>query len=136
LVLRGCPDKDADVRALLVERVDGCDGRSIDVGEIGEIAAPTELALLGLSTAAAKMSLAAPQTEIVGVQEAMLTEAARCSPSPIQDHRRRLLQTPFGTVAPRVPRLRGRGDDAKRVGWPRHARSTPEFDRLRARPAA
>jgi hypothetical protein len=117
----------------LVERVDGEEGRSLDVVDIGEIAAPTELSMLGMSTAAAKSVLCALQTEIVGLQEAMLTEAAQRSPRPIEDHRRRALRTPFGVVALRVPRRRGRGDEAKLVTWPRHARSTPEFDRLRAR---
>ena len=120
----------------LVERVDGGDGQSVDVVDIGEIVAPTELAMLGLTTVRAKIVLAALQTQIVALQEAALTEAARRSPQPIKDHRRRVLQTPFGTVALRVPRLRGRGDDAKVVAWPRHARSTPEYDRLRARLAA
>lgn len=120
----------------LVERVDGCDRRSVDVVDIGEIAAPTELAMLGLTTVTAKTVLAALQTEIVALQEAALTQAAQRSRLPIKDHRRRVLQTPFGIVTLRVPRLRGRGDDAKLVGWPRHARSTPEFDSLRARLAA
>jgi hypothetical protein len=120
----------------LVERVDGGDGRSVDVVDIGEITAPTELAMLGLSTVTAKSVLAKLQSRIVTLQEAALTDAARRSPRPIKDHRRRVLQTPFGTVALRVPRLRGRSVEAKLVTWPRHARSTPEFDRLRARLAA
>ena len=41
----------------LVERVDGCDRRSVDVVDIGEIAAPTELAMLGLTTVTAKTVL-------------------------------------------------------------------------------
>jgi hypothetical protein len=87
----------------LVERVDGGDGRSVDVVDIGEIAAPTELAMLGLTTVTAKTVLTALQTEIVALQEAALTEAAWRSPRPIKDHRRRVLQTPFGAVALRVP---------------------------------
>lgn len=65
-----------------VERVDGADGRSVAVVDIGKIAAPTELAMLGLITVTAKTVLAALQTEIVGLQEAALTEAARRSPRP------------------------------------------------------
>jgi hypothetical protein len=77
-------------------------------------------------TGTAKTVLAALQTEIIALQEAALTDAAQRSPRPIKDHRRRVLQTPFGTAALRVPRLRGRADDAKLATWPRHARSTPE----------
>jgi hypothetical protein len=120
----------------LVERAYGRDGRSVDVVDIGEITAPVELSMLGLTVATAKMVLAALQKEIVTLQEAGLTEAARRSHLPIKDHRRRKLQTPFGVAALRVPRLRGRGDEAKVVQWPRHAYATPEFNTLRARLAA
>jgi len=120
----------------LVERVEGGDGRSVDVIDIGEITVPTELATLGLTMAMGRSVLARLQTEIVARQEAALTEAARRSSRPIKDHRRRVPQTPFGAVAMRVPRLRRRGADAKITAWPRHARATPEFDRPRARLAA
>ncbi len=83
----------------LIERIESEDGRSLDVVDIGEIAAPTELSMLGIAKAG-------PQTEIVGLQEAALAEAARRSPLPIGDHRRRVLQTLFGAAALRAPRLR------------------------------
>ncbi|MEE4209797.1 MAG: hypothetical protein V2I43_11075, partial [Parvularcula sp.] len=56
----------------LVERVDGGDGRSVDVVDVGEITAPTELAMLGLSTVTAKSVLAKLQSRIVTLQEAAL----------------------------------------------------------------
>jgi hypothetical protein len=76
----------------LVKRVDGGDGRSVDVVDIGEITGPTELAMLGLTTVTAKSALATLQTQIVALQEAALTEAARRAAQPIKDHRRRVLQ--------------------------------------------
>ena len=100
----------------VVERVDGGERRTVDVIDIGAITAPTELAMLGLTTVSAKTVLAALQSEFVALQETALTEAARRSPRPIKDHRRRVLQTPFGTVALRVPRLRGRADALRRQG--------------------
>ena len=63
--------------------------------------------MLGLTTVTAKTVPAALQTRIVALEEAALTEAARRSPRPIKDHRRRVLQTPFGTVAGRVAKVVG-----------------------------
>ncbi len=120
----------------LVERIDGTERRSLDVADIGEITTPTELAVLGMTTATARMVLGALQSEIVNLQEAALAEAARRDPRSIKDYRRRVLQTPFGAVTISVPRLCGRGAGAAVVSWPRNARATPEFDAIRARLAA
>ena len=79
----------------LVERIDGTERRSLDVADIGEITTPTELAVLGMTTATARMVLGALQSEIVNLQEAALAEAARRDPRSIKDYRRRVLQTPF-----------------------------------------
>jgi hypothetical protein len=56
----------------------------------------------------------------------------------VKDYRRHAIATLFGWVTVRLPRLRcaGCGTIAAGTGWPPHARSTPELDRLRAQLSA
>src|ERR671912_750741 len=51
-----------------------------------------------------------------------------------KDYRHHAVATPFGQVAVRLPRFRcaGCATTESGVAWPRHVRSTPELDRLRA----
>jgi hypothetical protein len=56
----------------------------------------------------------------------------------VKDYRQRAIATLFGRVTVRLPRFRcaGCGTIAAGPGWPPHARSTPELDRLRAQLSA
>ena len=56
----------------------------------------------------------------------------------VKDYRQRAIATLFGRVTVRLPRFRcaGCGTIAAGTGWPPHARSTPELDRLRAQLSA
>ena len=97
-----------------------------------------DLAGLGLTLAEGKRLLAGVQREIVAAQ-ARLHAARRpgcrgCGAAcRVKDYRHHAVATLFGRVAVRLPRFRCAGcatTDAG-VGWPSHARSTPELDRLR-----
>jgi hypothetical protein len=128
--------------------------RLVSVGAEGEehgtdvmrIARPddlTDLAGLGLTLAEGKRLLAGVQREIVAAQarlHAMRRPACRgcggvCR---MKDYRQHAVATLFGQVAVRLPRFRCAGCDTIEVGvgWPSHARSTPELDRLRAQLSA
>jgi len=56
----------------------------------------------------------------------------------VKDYRQHAIATLFGRVTVRLPRFRcaGCGTIAAGTGWPPHARSTPELDRLRAQLSA
>ena len=128
--------------------------RLVSVGAEGEehgtdamrIAKPedlTDLAGLGLTLAEGKRLLAGVQREVVAAQarvHAVRRPACRSCGATcrMKDYRQRAIATPFGQVTVRLPRFRcaGCGATEAAVGWPRHVRSTPELDRLRARLAA
>jgi hypothetical protein len=102
-----------------------------------------DLASLGLTLAEGRQLLAGVQREIVAAQ-ARLHAARRpacrgcggvCR---VKDYRHHAIATLFGQVAVRLPRFRcvGCATIEAGVGWPSHARSTPELDRLRAQLSA
>ena len=128
--------------------------RLVSIGAEGEehgtdvmrIARPddlTDLASLGLTLAEGKRLLAGVQREVVAAQArvhavrrpACRSCAATCR---VKDYRQHAIATLFGQVTVRLPRLRCAGCGATEAGvdWPRHIRSTPELDRLRAQLAA
>src|SRR5689334_556117 len=103
----------------------------------------TDLAGLGLILAEGKRLLAGVQREIVAAQarvHAVRRPACRgCGAGcRVKDYRRHAIATPFGEVAVRLPRFRCAACATTEVGvgWPSHARSTPELDRLRAQLSA
>src|SRR3712207_688866 len=102
-----------------------------------------DLGTLGLSLAESKQLLAGIQREIVAAQARV--HAARRPACPgcgaacrVKDYRPHAVATLFGQVAVRLPRFccAGCGAAEAGVGWPSHARSTPELDRLRAQISA
>src|SRR5215213_6081148 len=102
-----------------------------------------DLAALGLTLAEGKRLLAGVQREIVAAQARLHASrrpgcrgcGAACR---VKDRRRHAIAAPFGQVAVRLPRFcrAGCARTEAGVGWPSHARSTPELDRLRARLSA
>ncbi|WP_424139207.1 ISKra4 family transposase [Roseomonas chloroacetimidivorans] len=112
---------------------------STDVMRIAKPDDLTDLASLGLTLAEGKRLLAGVQREIVATQ-ARIHAARRpgcrgCgSVCRVKDHRQHGIATLFGQARVRLPRFRcgGCGATEAGVGWPSHARSTPEMDRLRA----
>jgi hypothetical protein len=114
--------------------------------EVMQITRPddlTDLASLGLTLAEGKQLLAGVQQEIVAAQariHAVRRPACRgcgavCC---IKDYRQHAMATLFGQVTVRLPRLccASCGVTETGVAWPRHIRSTPELDRLRAQLSA
>src|SRR3712207_134549 len=103
----------------------------------------TDLASLGLTLAEGKRLLAGVQREI-GAAQARVHAARRpecrgCGAAcRVKDYRHHAIATLFGQVAVRLPRFRcaGCATTGTGVGWPSHARSTPELDRLRAQLSA
>jgi hypothetical protein len=98
-----------------------------------------DLATLGLSLAEGKRLLAGVQREIVAAQARLHAmrrpECRGCGAvCRVKDYRQHAIATLFGQVAVRLPRFRCAGCGAAEagVGWPSHARSAPELDRLRA----
>ena len=128
--------------------------RLVSVGSEGEehgtdvmrIARPddlTDLAGLGLTLAEGKRLLAGVQRQIVTAQarvHAVRRPVCRgCGAACwVKDYRQHAIATLFGQVAVRLPRFRcaACATTEAGVGWPSHARSTPELDRLRAQLAA
>ena len=94
-----------------------------------------------LSLAESKQLLAGIQREIVAAQARLHAMRRPACPGcgdvcRMKDYRQHAIATLFGQVAVRLPRFRCAGCDTIEagVGWPPHVRSTPELDRLRARP--
>jgi hypothetical protein len=114
--------------------------------DVLQIARPddlTGLASLGLTLAEGKRLLAGVQQEIVAararVHATRRPECRSCGVAcRVKDYRQHKIATLFGQVTVRLPRFRcgGCGTIATGMEWPRHARSTPEFDRLRAQLSA
>src|SRR3982751_6687027 len=103
----------------------------------------TDLASLGLTLAEGKQLLAGVQREIVAAQarvHAVRRPACRgCGEvCRVKDYRQHAMATLFGQVMVRLPRLccASCGVTETGVAWPRHIRSTPELDRLRAQLSA
>ena len=128
--------------------------RLVSVGAEGEehgtdimrIARPddlADLASLGLTLAEGKRLLAGVQREAVAAQaRAHAVRRPECrgcgAVCRVKDYRQHAIATLFGQVTVRLPRFRCSGCGAAEagVGWPSHARSTPELDRLRAQLSA
>jgi len=125
--------------------------RLVSLGAEGEerstdvlrIAKPRDLADLGLTLADGKRLLAGVHQELVAAQaRAHAVRRPECRSRGVacrvKDHRRHAIATLFGRVTVRLPRFRcaGCGTIAAGTGWPPHARSTPELDRLRAQLSA
>jgi hypothetical protein len=117
--------------------------RLVSLGAEGEerstdvlrIAKPRDLADLGLTLAEGKRLLAGVQQELVAAQaRAHAVRRPECRSRGVacrvKDHRRHAIATLFGRVTVRLPRFRcaGCGMIAAGMGWPPHARSTPELD--------
>ena len=103
----------------------------------------TDLGSLGLTLAEGKRLLAGVQREIVAAQARVhATRRPGCrncgTACRVKDYRQHGIATLFGEVAVQLPRFRcaGCGATEAGVGWPPHARSTPELDRLRAQLSA
>src|SRR3982751_5628641 len=116
---------------------------STDVLRIAGPGDLTDLASLGLTLAEGKRLLAGVQRELVAAQARVHAvrrpECRRCDVACRgKDYRRHAIATLFGRVTVRLPRFRcaGCGTIAAGTGWPPHARSTPELDRLRAQLSA
>jgi len=112
---------------------------STDVLRIARPGDLTDLASLGLTLADGKRLLAGVQQELVAAQArahaVRRPECRSCDAAcRVKDYRQRAIATLFGRVTVRLPRFRcaGCGTIAAGTGWPPHARSTPELDRLRA----
>jgi len=129
--------------------------RVVSIGAEGEehstdimrIARPddlADLASLGLTLAEGKRLLAGVQQGLVAAQARTHAAARRpvcrgCGAAcRVKDHRHHAVATLFGRVTVRLPRFRcaGCARTEAGVGWPSHARSTPELDRLRAQLSA
>ena len=116
---------------------------STDVLQIARPGDLTDLASLGLTLADGKRLLAGVQRELVAAQArahaVRRPECRSCDAAcRVKDYRRHAIATLFGRVTVRLPRFRcaGCGTIAAGTGWPPHARSTPELDRLRAQLSA
>ena len=116
---------------------------STDVLRIARPGDLTGLASLGLTLADGKRLLAGVQQELVAAQArahaVRRPECRSCDAAcRVKDYRQRAIATLFGRVTVRLPRFRcaGCGTIAAGTGWPPHARSAPELDRLRAQLSA
>ncbi len=109
------------------------------VAELGEVNAPSHVDEVGLGLTTAQRLLGNLQQAFVAIQEtALRTKAVQMRVDDptlrLKDYRRRSVQTLFGAVSLRVPRLTcvapGRDSPAMLAG---SSRSSREYDRLRAR---
>ena len=112
---------------------------STDVLQIAKPRDLTDLASLGLTLAEGKRLLAGVQQELVAAQARVHAvrrpECRSCGVAcRVKDYRQHAIATLFGRVTVRLPRFRCAdcGTIAAGMGWPPHARSTPELDRLRS----
>jgi hypothetical protein len=109
------------------------------VCELGEITAPAELDGVGLDLATSQRILCDLQHAVVTVQQRALKAKAalmrQVDPTlSLKDYRRRSVQTLFGTLKIRVPRLVRRGSRlAPPCLFRNSARSNTEYDELRSR---
>ena len=110
--------------------------REKSVFKLGDLCAPIEIERLGVSLEQGKALMAALQSAVVEIQAAALAEHAklivRSEPGvALKDYRRRRVQTVYGEVNLRVPRLDRGGIVKPCTHWPSNCRSTPELDSLR-----
>lgn len=119
----------------------GTSGRrhSVDVMEIDRSGDLGEIGNLGLSLAEGKRLLRNVQQSVVAAQAhehaGRRPNCGSCrSRCQVKDYRTRQVDTVFGRVAVRLPRLRCSGcrKIVTGVSWQPQCRSTPELDRLRA----
>lgn len=121
---------------------DGSGGlQRVDLLSLGLIESPVGLDDIGLGRAQGREFLAALQGAVVTLQEAELRSSAlrRVAASPdvkLKDYRVRKLQTLFGTVSFRIPRIVDHGRIETVLPLASNGRSTQEFDELRAKLSA
>ena len=123
----------------LVETCPDTAARSIDLIELHRSSGLADIANLGLTLSEAKELLARVQQAIVAAQArdhavrrpSCRSCAGRCH---LKDWRQRRIATPFGEVAPRLPRwlCADCGRIETGVDWPANCRSTPELNELHA----
>ena len=121
---------------------DGSDSlQRVDLLSLGSIEPPVGLDDIGIGREQGRALLAALQAAVVSLQEAALRSSAqkRVATSPnvkMKDYRARKVQTLFGTVSFRIPRLIDHGQIEAVLPISSNARSTREFDELRTRLSA
>lgn len=126
-------------RLELVETATDAAGGRIVVCDIGEIIAPDGIIDVGLGVEPSQRILAAIQRAVVGLQEQLLKTKAlllrRADPSLVlKDYRARSIQTLFGTLVIRLPRLMRPGSSLPAPCFIRSsARSAGDFDQIRSR---
>lgn len=92
---------------------------------------------LGLNVATTRGLLEKLQRAVITLQEsalraAALAEARKLPGCSLKDYRNRRVQTLFGEVTFSMPRLRTPKGVRSYLSWPKHIRSHPEFDFVRA----
>ena len=117
------------------------DGQEVDVCSIGEVVAPLSLHNLGMDRSLSQKILRALQSRICTLQETGLAVAAksfaRAHPGvQIKDYRSRKIQTLFGAISIKVPRLLMGTKTRSFVQWPTHVQATPDLDYLRVKLSA
>ena len=123
----------------LVETDTDAAGARIVVCNIGEIAAPGDIDDVELALEPSQRMLCAIQRTVVGLQEQLLKTKAlllrRTDPSLLlKDYRTRSVQTLFGTLTIRVPRLMRPESSLPVPGFFRSsARSATDYDHIRSR---
>jgi hypothetical protein len=123
----------------LVETATDAAGGRIVVCDIGEIIAPDGIIDVGLGVEPSQRILAASQRAVVGLREQLLKTKAlllrRADPSLVlKDYRARSIQTLFGTLVIRLPRLMRPGSSLPAPCFiSSSARSAGDFDRIRSR---
>jgi len=121
---------------------DGSGGlQRVDLLSLGSIEPPVGLGGIGIGREQGREFLAAFQGAVVSLQEAALRSSAlkRVAAShdvKLKDYRARKVQTLFGTVSFRIPRIIDRGRIETVLPIPGNGRSTQEFDELRAKLSA
>jgi hypothetical protein len=120
---------------LLGEGVDGVTQR-IDLLALGAIPSPNDIDEIGVTQTTGRRLLSELQQAVVALQEAALRAAAKertatTSDLTLKDYRLRKVQTLFGPVSLRVPRLVNQGRIESVLPTSCGARSAREFDDLR-----
>ena len=120
---------------LLGEGVDGVTQR-IDLLALGAVPSPNDIDEIGVTQTTGRRLLSELQQAVVTLQEAALRAAAKertatTSDLTLKDYRLRKVQTLFGTVSLRVPRLVNQGRIESVLPTSCGARSTRAFDNLR-----
>ena len=121
---------------------DGSDSlQRVDLLSLGSIEAPVDIDTIGIGREQGRALLAALQATVVSLQEAALRSSAwkrvaTSSNVKVKDYRDRKVQTLFGTVSFRIPRLIDHGQIVAVLPISSNARSTREFDDLRTRLSA